>query len=95
MNRASQGTITTLRPPGNLALEASTRGLVTHGMQEFDYERTRADFGIPDRFDVMAMVAIGKGGPKENPPMNMREKERANSRRPLRKTVMEGRFTEK
>ena len=26
----------------NLALEASTRGIVTHGMQGFDYEKTRA-----------------------------------------------------
>ena len=64
-------------------------------MQEFDYERTRADLGIPDSFDVMAMIAIGKRGPKENLPMNMQEKERPNGRKPLRKTVMEGRFTEK
>ena len=28
---------------GNLALEASSRGLVAHGMQGFDYYRARAD----------------------------------------------------
>jgi nitroreductase len=44
----------------NLALEASSRGLVVHGMQGFDYERARADLEIPDNFDVVAMIAIGR-----------------------------------
>ena len=76
----------------NLALEASTRGVVAHGMQGFDYERARADLEIPDSFDVMAMIAIGKRGPKENLPMNLQEKEDPNGRKPLREIVMEGRF---
>ena len=79
----------------NLALEASTRGLVAHGMQGFDYERARADLGIPDSFDVMAMIAIGKRGPKENLPKNLQEKEAPNGRKPLREIVMEGSFTGK
>ena len=79
----------------NLALEASARGLVAHGMQGFDYERARADLGIPDSFDVMAMIAIGKRGPKENLPTNLQEKESPNGRKPLREIVMEGRFMEK
>jgi nitroreductase len=79
----------------NLALEASTRGLVAHGMQGFDYERARADLGIPDSFDVMAMIAIGKRGPKENLPKNLQERETPNSRKPLREIVMEGSFTGK
>jgi nitroreductase len=79
----------------NLALEASTRGLVAHGMQGFDYERARADLGIPDSFDVMAMIAIGKRGPKENLPKNLQEKEAPNGRKPLMEIVMEGRFTGK
>ena len=48
----------------NLALEASTRGLVSHGMQGFDYEKARINLEIPDNFDVMAMIAIGKRGSK-------------------------------
>lgn len=76
----------------NLALEASARDLVAHGMQGFDYERARADLGIPDSFDVMAMIAIGKRGPKENLPMNLQEKEGPNGRKPLREIAMEGRF---
>jgi len=79
----------------NLALEASTRELVAHGMQGFDYERARTDLGIPDSFDVMAMIAIGKRGPKENLPKNLQEKEVPNGRKSLREIVMEGSFTEK
>jgi nitroreductase len=55
----------------NLALEASSRGLLAHGMQGFDYERSRADLEIPDNFDVMAMIAIGKKGLKDNLPLQL------------------------
>ena len=55
----------------NLALEATSRGLVTHGMQGFDYEKARIDLEIPDTFDVMAMIAIGKKRPKDNLPLNL------------------------
>ena len=44
----------------NLALEASSRGLVAHGMQGFDYKKARIDLEIPDNFDVMATIAVGK-----------------------------------
>lgn len=47
----------------NLALEASSRGIVAHGMQGFDYEKARTELGIPADFEVLAMVAIGKRGP--------------------------------
>jgi len=43
----------------------------------------------------MAMIAIGKRGPKENLPKNLQEKEVPNGRKPLREIVMEGSFTEK
>jgi nitroreductase len=74
----------------NLALEASSRGLVVHGMQGFDYER--ADLEIPDNFDVMAMIASGRRGPKENLPPQLQERENPNDRKPLAEIVMEGQF---
>jgi nitroreductase len=76
----------------NLALEASSRGLAVHAMQGFDYERARADLQIPDKFDVMAMIAIGKQGPKDNLPPQLQEKEHPNDRKPLVEIVMEGQF---
>ncbi len=52
----------------NLALEATFRGIATHGMQGFDYEKARQDLEIPDNFDVLAMIVIGKKAPREHLP---------------------------
>ena len=79
----------------NLALEASTRGIVAHGMQGFDYEKTRNNLKVPDDFDVMAMIAIGIRGPPENLPSNLQEKEFPNDRKELDEIMMEGHFKNK
>jgi len=76
----------------NLALQAETQQLVTHGMQGFDYEKARKDLSIPDNFDVMAMVAIGKPAPKEILPSQLQQKEEPSDRKPLSELIMEGRF---
>lgn len=76
----------------NLALEAAARGLVAHGMQGFDYERARKELGIPESYDVMAMIAIGKRAPKERLPPKLQEREFPNDRKPLNELVMEGEF---
>ena len=76
----------------NLALEATHRGLVAHGMEGFDYGRAKIELGIPDEFDVHAMIAIGKRGPAEKLPEQLRNMERPNSRRPLHEIVFEGEF---
>jgi nitroreductase len=80
----------------NLALEATSRGLSAHGMAGFDYEKartdSRTDLDIPDNFDVMAMIAIGKIGPKDNLPPQLQEKEHPNDRKPLSEIIMEGQF---
>jgi len=74
----------------NLALEASSRGIVAHGMQGFDYEKARMDLEIPDDFEVMSMIAIGKKGPKENLPPEFQDKEKLSERKPLKDIIMEG-----
>jgi nitroreductase len=76
----------------NLSLESSSRGLVAHGMQGFDYPKARIDLNIPDDFDIMAMIAIGKRGPKESLPPNLQDKENPNDRKPLNEIIMEGFF---
>jgi nitroreductase len=76
----------------NLALEASSRGLAVHAMQGFDYQQARTDLEIPDNFDVMAMIAIGRKWPKENLPLQLQETEQPNDRKPLTEVVMEGQF---
>ena len=60
---------------GKIASEASVRGIVAHGIEGFDYYRARRDLTIPDTFDVMATIAIGKKGPREKLPPKLQEKE--------------------
>jgi nitroreductase len=74
----------------NLALEASSRGIVAHGMQGFDYEKARVELGIPIDFEVLAMIAIGKRGLKENLPPELQDKEKPTDRKPLKDIIMEG-----
>ena len=76
----------------NLALEATRRELVAHGMQGFDYARARTELSIPDEFEVLAMIAIGRRAPAENLPEKYRAIEHPNSRRPLKEIVFEGAF---
>jgi len=76
----------------NLAIEASSRGIVAHGMQGFDYENSRVILGIPDDYEVMAMIAIGKRGLRQNLPPELQEKEKLNDRKPLKEIIMEGTF---
>ena len=79
---------------GEFSIRSILRGIVTHSMEGFDYKRARVDLGISDKFDVMAMIAIGKRGPKENLPLKLQEREYPNDRKPLADIVMEGYFRE-
>jgi nitroreductase len=78
----------------NLALEATSRGLVAHGMAGFDYTRARKDLDIPDSFDVIAMIAIGKRDRKDKLPSGLQERETPSPRKPLEQMIMKGRFKE-
>lgn len=76
----------------NLALEGTRRGLVVHGMQGFDYEKARKALHVPEDYEVLAMIAIGRRAPKESLPSHLQEMERPNDRRPLHEIVIAGRF---
>lgn len=78
----------------NLSLQAVDMGFVTHAMQGFDYERAKIDLDISESYEVMAMIAIGKRGPRENLPPKLQEVEFPNDRKPLSEIVMEGYFRE-
>ena len=77
----------------SLALEARARGLVTHGMQGFNYEEIRQAFHIPDAFTVEAMIAVGKPGSLDKLPPEIREKEVLSQRKPLEQVVSRGVFS--
>jgi hypothetical protein len=59
-------------------------------MEGFDYARAKTELLIPDDFDVLAMIAIGRRAPPENLPEKYRAVERPSSRRPLKEIVFEG-----
>jgi len=76
----------------NLAIEASRRHLVAHGMEGFDYTRAKAELSVPEDFDVHAMIAIGRRAPAENLPEKYRTAEHPTTRRPLHEIIFEGSF---
>ncbi len=76
----------------NLALEASIRGIVAHGMQGFDYQKAKDILNIPDSFEVLAMIAIGKRGPIDKLPPKLQQVEHPKERKPLKEIIMEGSF---
>ena len=79
----------------NLALQAVSQGLITHGMAGFDYEKARKDLAVPDDYEVVAMIAIGKVGPKEKLSPELQTREVPSTRKPLSELVMEGKFGNK
>lgn len=76
----------------NLALQAVSQGMITHAMAGFDYEKARKDLAVPDDYEVVAMVAIGKRGPKEKLSPELQAREIPNTRKPLSEIIMEGKF---
>lgn len=76
----------------NFALQGFQLGLVVHGMEGFDYERARTELRIPDEFQVEAMAAVGKPGPKEVLPEKLQTRESPNDRRKLVDSIFEGPF---
>jgi nitroreductase len=76
----------------NFALQGSHQGLVVHGMEGFDYDRARKELHIPDEFQVAAMAAVGKPGPKELLPKKLQERESPNDRRKVTDSIREGPF---
>jgi len=76
----------------NLALQGTSMGLVVHAMQGFDYDRAKDELGVPDEYQVEAMVVIGKRGAKEDLPEGLREKELPSGRKSIVEITMEGKF---
>jgi hypothetical protein len=50
------------------------------------------DLDIPENFDVLAMIAIGRKAPREHLLPQLQEREYPSDRKPLKDIVMEGKF---
>ena len=76
----------------NLALQAQFMNLVAHGMNGFDYEKTKVELYVPDDYQVEMMIAVGKHGKMEDLPEKLREGEKPNQRKKLEEIIFEGKF---
>ena len=77
---------------GYLSLAAAQNGLITHGMAGFDRDKAREVLGLPDGFEVLAMVALGKHGDPEQLSEELLAREVPSDRRPQQESVMQGEF---
>jgi nitroreductase len=77
----------------NLALQGVLKGYVVHGIGGFNYQQARSDLNVPEGFGVDAMAAIGRPGPAENLPEQLRAREAPNTRKSLTQIVCEGPFS--
>jgi len=75
-----------------MAIEGSSRGLVVHGMEGFDYDKAKKDLNIPDEYQVEALIAIGKRAPITDLPEELQKKEMASQRKSLEEMATEGKF---
>ena len=76
----------------NFALQGFHQGLVIHGMEGFDYDRARKELKVPDEFQVEAMAAVDRLGPKELLPEKLQARESPNNRRKVWESVFKGPF---
>jgi nitroreductase len=76
----------------NLALQATSMGLVSHGMAGFDFEKAKMVLKVPDDFAVAAMFALGRPGNPDDLPAEIRERETPTPRRPIKESICEGEF---
>jgi nitroreductase len=68
----------------NLMLQATSIGLYTHAMAGFDRDKARANFAIPEDFELAAVVAVGYlGDPASLSPKHQQSEAAPRSRKPL------------
>jgi nitroreductase len=76
----------------NIALQGTAMGLVVHGMQGFSYSRANDELGVPEGYEVEAMIAVGQPGKKEDLPSEMQLQEHPSGRKKVSEIAFEGRF---
>lgn len=68
---------------GYLTLEAERRGLITHGMGGFSVDKVRETFKVPEDITIIAALAIGYYGDKDQLPAEIKAREFPQPRKPL------------
>lgn len=68
---------------GYLSLEAQKRGLITHGMGGFKKQKAREVLKISEDYEIIAVIAVGKMGNKNELEEEFKKEELPNTRRPI------------
>ncbi len=75
----------------NLCLQATSLGLFAHQMGGFDATKARAEFEIPEQYDLMSMIAVGYLGDAEQLSEELKKRELSpRQRRPLGELFFNG-----
>jgi nitroreductase len=80
---------------GSLALQATLDGLHTHGMTGVDFEKAKAELGVPDDFRLEAAIAVGRIGDPSTLPEGLRDREKPSGRLDLSQLAFAGGFPAK
>lgn len=75
-----------------LALQATRLGYHSHGMTGVDFDKARAELGVPDRFRIEAAVAIGRQGDKSVLPEPLQSREFPSDRNDIESFAYPGNF---
>lgn len=75
-----------------LALQASLMGYQAHGMSGVDFERARAELGVPERYRIEAAAVVGRAGDPSTLPEKLRAREFPSARRAVEEFAFRGRW---
>lgn len=76
----------------SLALQATRMGYHAHGMSGIEYERARAELGLPERYQLNAACVIGRIGDLAQLDEKLQAREHPSGRKPQAEFVHAGRF---
>ncbi|HLR03657.1 MAG TPA: nitroreductase family protein [Virgibacillus sp.] len=79
---------------GYMALEASRKGLITHGMGGFDRAKAKEVLDIPDNYFVNAIIALGYQADIHALHEDYHDREKPSDRHPVESFLSEGVFTD-
>ena len=73
---------------GYLSLEAQRRGLIAHAMGGFSIEKAVKAFNIPDRYEIITIIAVGYYGNKDHLSAYNQNREHPNSRKEIKELLL-------
>lgn len=74
----------------NIALQATSMGLVTHGMEGLEYDKAHKELALPADVTLEMIFAVGKPAPVDVLPERMQKDEQKTDRKPITELMYKG-----